>query len=298
MPTLERLVGLVRLVHPFPSVLNASATAGIAALAGAPVLTITRLGLAMLAIQFSIGALNDLVDAPLDAHQKPRKPIPSGLVGPRTAGIVAIGGAALGILLSAASGTSTILVALGGLGLGFAYDLRLSRTALSWLPLSLALPLVPIFAWLGAVGEVPVVLLPLVPVGALGGAGLALANGLVDVERDRSVGRRAIAVTLGRRNAWIAQTLALCGAAAAVVVFAPEVAGVDAGSELAVLGAVRAGGTWLGIALIAAGATLLTSERSGVRERGWELEAVGVAWLGLGWLAGAAGALEGGGAGA
>ncbi len=194
MRTRERLLGLVRLVHPFPSLLTASATAAIAALAGAPAHTAGRLGLAMLAVQYSIGALNDLVDAPLDARQKPRKPIPSGLISPRTAAMVAIGAAALGILLSAASGTTTTIVALGGLGLGYAYDLRLSRTALSWLPLSLALPLLPIFAWVGAVGAVPSGLLALVPVGVLGGAGLALANGLVDIDRDRSVDRRAIAV--------------------------------------------------------------------------------------------------------
>jgi 4-hydroxybenzoate polyprenyltransferase len=250
----------------------------------------------MLAIQFSIGALNDLVDAPLDARQKPRKPIPGGLVSPRTAGHVAIGAAVLGVLLSAPSGTPTTIVGLGCLGLGYAYDLRLSRTALSWLPLSLALPLLPIFAWVGAAGQIPAGLIALVPVGVLGGAGLALANGLVDIERDRTVDRRAIAVALGRRNAWLAQSLALGGAAALVVVFAPQVAAVDAGSGAAVLRGVRVVGVWLGVTLVAAGALLLASARAGVRERGWEVEALGVASLGLGWLAGTAGASEGGGA--
>lgn len=260
-------------------------------------LTAARLGLAMLAMQFAIGALNDLVDAPLDARQKPRKPIPSGLVSPGTAGVVAIGGAGLGILLSAVSGTSTMIVALGCLGLGFAYDVRLSRTALSWLPLSLALPLLPIHAWLGATGDIPAGLLALAPIGVLAGAGLALANGLVDIERDRSVNRRAIAVALGRRNAWLAQTLALAAAAVLAVVLAPQVAAADARPEVAVLRAVRVAGVWLGAALLSVGAALLASDRPEVRERGWELEAVGVACHGLGWLAGTAGADEGGGAG-
>ena len=292
----ERSFGLIRLVHPFPSLLNASATAGIAALAGAPAPTVVRLGLAMLAIQFSIGALNDLVDAPLDARQKPRKPIPRGLVRLRTAGAVAIGGAAIGVVLSAASGTATTIAALGCLGLGFAYDLRLSRTPLSWLPLALALPLLPIYAWVGATGEIPEGLITLVPVGVLAGGGLALANGLVDLERDRSVDRRAIAVALGRRNAWLAQTLGLTVAALLAVMVAPQISSA-AGSEIAVLRLVRIGGIGLGVAFLAIGAALLASGRPGVRERGWELEAVGVAALGLGWLAGTAGGSAGGGAG-
>ena len=36
----------------------------------------------MTAFQFAIGALNDLVDAPVDRIGKPDKPIPAGLVAP------------------------------------------------------------------------------------------------------------------------------------------------------------------------------------------------------------------------
>jgi 4-hydroxybenzoate polyprenyltransferase len=251
----------------------------------------------MLAIQFSIGALNDLVDAPLDARQKPQKPIPRGLVSLRTAGAVAIGGAGLGVLLSAPSGTSATIAALGCLLLGFAYDLRLSRTPLSWLPLALALPLLPIYAWIGAAGEIPQGLIALVPVGVLAGGGLALANGLVDIERDRSAGRRAIAVALGRRSAWLAQTLALTVAALLAITVAPQISSAAAGSEVAVLRIVRFAGIWLGVGLLAVGTALLASGRPGVRERGWELEAIGVAAIGLGWLAGTAGASGDGGVG-
>lgn len=295
--TAARLSGLIRLVHPFPSLLNASATTAIATLAGAGLPVATRLGLAMLAIQFSIGALNDLVDAPLDARQKPGKPIPRGLVRRGTARLVVVVGAALGIALSAASGPTTAVAALGCLGLGYAYDLRLSRTIMSWLPLSLALPLLPIHAWLGATGAIPPGLLTLVPVAVLGGAGLALANGLVDVERDAGVGRLTAAVALGRRRAWLAQTLALAAAATMAVVIAPIVPGAAAGTEFEVLRLLRVAGVWIGVVLVACGALALASRRPSVRERGWELEAIGVASLGLGWLAGAAGLAAGGGAG-
>ena len=301
MTPVASLLALIRLVHPFPSLLCASATAVIAALAGGSVETVLRLGVAMLGIQVSIGALNDLVDAPLDAEQKPRKPIPSGLVTRRAAGAVTVAGGGVGIALSAVSGAPTATIALAGLGLGYAYDLRLARTALSWLPLSLALPSLPIHAWLGAAGVVPTGLLTLVPVGILGGAGLAIANGLVDIERDARGGRQAVAVGLGRRAAWVAQTLALAIAAALALLIAPTVpvAAPNAGGiDLEVLRAVRVAGIWLGIALLAAGATVLASRRASVRERGWELEAIGVASLGLGWLAGTAGAVAGGGASA
>ena len=64
----------------------------------------------MLGFQVAIGSLNDVVDAPLDATAKPRKPIAAGLVDPRTAVGVAAGGALVGIALSAVSGVATLVV--------------------------------------------------------------------------------------------------------------------------------------------------------------------------------------------
>lgn len=301
MTPLTSLLGLVRLVHPFPSVLCAVATTGTAALAGAPAAPAAGLGLAMLAIQASIGALNDLVDAPLDARQKPAKPIPAGLVGRRVAGAVAVVGAGAGIAMSASYGSAVGLAALAGLGLGWAYDLWLSRTALSWLPLSLALPLLPMHAWLGAAGTVPPGLVALVPVAVLAGAGLALANGLVDLDRDTRERRRTAAVALGARRSWAIQTFALGAAALLALLLAPSAPadGVGGGQAdaLAVFRLVRLAAVGAGIAAIAIGAAVLRSARASTRERGWELEAVGVASLGLGWLAGTAAALGDGGGG-
>lgn len=273
----------MRLVHPFPSLLTSSASAGIAALAGGDPSTVARLFFAMLGIQFSIGALNDAADVPLDAIAKPRKPIPSGLVSRRIALGLAGGGGLAGLWLSAVSGPTTLVVAAACLGLGWLYDLRLSRTALSWLPLTLALPLLPVHAWLGAAGSVPAGLVALVPVGVLAGAGLALANGIVDVDRDAQAGRSAIVVALGRRRAWVAQTALLVSAASLALLLAPG--GVDADGPDPVAG-IRLWSLVIGCALITAGAVVLGSGRPGVRERGWELEAIGVAALGIGWLAG------------
>jgi hypothetical protein len=63
-------------------------------------------------------------------------------------------------------------------------------------------------------------------------------------------------------------------------------AGAPAVDEL--LRQARFGGLILGCLALALGAFVLSSARAGVRERGWELEAVGVAGLGIGWLAGVA----------
>lgn len=239
----------------------------------------------MLGIQVAIGALNDVVDAPLDAVAKPRKPIAAGLVTRRTAIAIAGGGAIVGLGLSLVSGVATLLVGAACLGLGWLYDLRLSRTALSWLPLALALPLLPVHAWLGAAGAAPAAVLALVPVGVLAGTGLALANGIVDADRDASSGRSGFVVALGRARAWLVQTVLLAIAAVMAVALAPR--GVPSDLEGALLELLRVGGLAVGCGALGLGALVLRAGRAGVRERGWELEALGVACLGIGWLAGA-----------
>jgi len=202
--------------------LNSLATAAIATVAGADPATAGRLALSMLAMQASIGALNDVVDAPLDAGRKPGKPIPRGVVSPRTAMLVAATTGLSGVALSAPSGAAALAAACGVIGLGYVYDLRLSRTGLSWLPLALALPVLPLHAWLGATGSVPSGLVALTPAAILAGASLSLGNALVDVERDAAAGRRGSAVVLGRRTAWVVQTVVLVLVLALAFVLAPE----------------------------------------------------------------------------
>jgi hypothetical protein len=51
---------------------------------------------------------------------------------------------------------------------------------------------------------------------------------------------------------------------------------------------VQAVGVTTGAAVIALGAGLLAVRSATVRERGWELEVLGTAVVGLSWLAGAA----------
>lgn len=231
----------------------------------------------MLALQASIGALNDLVDAGIDSGRKPGKPIPRGAARPSEALALAVAGLALGLALSALSGPATAAVAAAGVACGYLYDLRLSRTPWSWLPLALALPLVPIHAWLGATGTMPDGLWGLVPIALFAGSGLALGNGLVDVERDRSARLATAVVAVGATRAWGLHAAALGAAVALTVVLGPPVPEAWWGPAAA-----------LATGIIAAGVALARAGRPALRERGWELEAFGVAVLGIAWLAGVA----------
>jgi 4-hydroxybenzoate polyprenyltransferase len=247
------------------------------------------LGLSMLSIQVSIGALNDWADAARDAVGKPAKPIPSGLATRRQALLFAGLTAPLGLGLSAMVGLPAAAVIAVALALGVLYDLRLSRTLLSWLPLALALPLVPVHAWLGARGELPPGMALLYPAAVGAGAALALSNGLVDLERDASSGRRTVAVTLGARKAWLANVALLAAVGAAAVALAPTAAAGRAGfPDDDVLPGLRTWGVALGLVVLAIGAVALRAEPPALRERGWELQAIGVGAVGIGWLAGIA----------
>src|SRR5450756_873168 len=90
------LSGLVRLVHPFPSALDAAVTFALALVAGATAGRAALLGVAMLTIQFSIGAFNDVLDAPADAVAGRSKPLVDGRIPARVAlGVAGVAGVAV-----------------------------------------------------------------------------------------------------------------------------------------------------------------------------------------------------------
>ena len=249
--------------------------------------TALRLAASMLCLQASIGTVNDLADAEVDRVGKPAKPIPAGLVSRSGARGWAGVTLAAGVALAAPSGIGAVAIAVLGVGLGYAYDVRLSRTSLAWLPLALALPLLPVFAWLGATGHIPNALGALIPAAVAAGTGLIMGNGLVDIERDRLAGKATIAVRLGRDRAWSLHGLAFVAAIAIAYALAPVLPGPDGTGErlTTLVGLASAAGLPGGAVVIAVGAALLTRVDAGVRERGWELEGIGTVVLGIGWLA-------------
>lgn len=233
-----------------------------------------RLGVAMTALQAGIGAVNDLRDATTDAAGKPAKPIPSGLVPRRSAATVAVVAMAVGIGLSIPSGWGTVAIALAGLGVGLAYDLWLKGTAWSWLPFAVGIPLLPVYAWYGGTGSLPGAFSILVPAAMASGAALAIGNARADAERDTASGVESIATVLGPRRAWTAQ-LAILAGVGVVAIGSAAAAGATIG-QLALVGAA---------AVVPVVAAIASREVTpGGRERAWEVQAVGIAGLGIAWL--------------
>ncbi len=269
-----RLAGLVRLVHPFPSILDGVVVAAVALIAGASPVDASRLGLAMTALQFGIGATNDIVDAPRDAGHKPGKPIPAGLVSRPVARVVAVAAFAAGLILSTLSGPATVGLALVVVGIGLAYDVLLKGTAWSWLPFAVGIPILPVFGWLGATSTVPPIFALLVPVAGAAGAALAIANALADVERDQAAGTVSIARALGPGRAWAVQAVLIGEVVAAALASALLLAAPTGRLALiAIAGCLPVAGLAIG-----------RGGGADRRERAWQVEAVGIAALGLAWI--------------
>jgi 4-hydroxybenzoate polyprenyltransferase len=216
----RRLVGGLRLLHPFPSTMNAVATLVFAALAlGAPpsVRTAALLTGAIFASQAAIGSANDWADRDLDRATKPGKPLAVGLVAPWCALLILGVALVIAALCAAQFGLASLLLVATGTGLGLAYDLWLKRTPASWLPYLLAIPLEPIWVWT-ALGRFTPRLLWLYPLGATLLLALHLANALADLSGDTAAGVGGLAQRLGRRRAagllWIAALLPILLASA------------------------------------------------------------------------------------
>ena len=192
--------------------------AAVATVAGADPSTAIRLGLAMTALQASIGSLNDVVDAPRDAGHKPGKPIPAGLVSVPIARVVVVVAAVLGLGLSAPSGAWTVALAVVVLAIGYGYDLVFKGTAWSWVPFAVGIPLLPVFGWLGAAGSLPSSFAVLLPVAVVAGTGLAIANARADLERDTAAGVDSVAVRLGTERAWTVEALLMTAVVGAAIV--------------------------------------------------------------------------------
>jgi 4-hydroxybenzoate polyprenyltransferase len=268
-----RALAAARVVHPFPSILDGLVVGVVATVAGAVPALALLLGVSMTLLQFAIGTLNDLTDAPRDAMTRRRKPIPDGLVRVQLARAVVAVCAGGGLLLALVGGGPLLLfVAAVGLAIGAWYDLFAKGTWISWLPMAVGVPLLPVFGWLGATGTLPSAFAVLVPAAILAGAALAIANATVDTERDVAAGVTSLAVVLGPVPA------SLIALALQVVV---AIVALASGST------VGGSGTWVvvavGVATVpVAGAILgVAVSRRGpsAREVAFEVQAVGLALL-------------------
>jgi geranylgeranylglycerol-phosphate geranylgeranyltransferase len=271
---------LLRLVHPFPSALNALLVFAIATVAGGTFEVAVQLALAMLGLQFCIGAVNDLFDEALDAQSKPFKPIPAGRVSRRTAWVIAVVSGGGGLILAALvrpPDPVPLLMAVWMLSAGLLYDAVLKSTAFAWVCFSIAFPVLPLFAWYGAFGELPPRWEVLVPVAALAGFALQLSNGLIDLDTDSASGLRTLAVALGRRRSLVAMAATLVVIHLLALVTLPPDAPISVAVLSGVSGALALGGVM----------ATAQSERF-LREVGWAAQTVSIAVLAVSWLVAAA----------
>jgi geranylgeranylglycerol-phosphate geranylgeranyltransferase len=252
---------------------------GLAAIAGASIPTSLLLGGAMFGFQAAIGTVNDIVDAPLDRRSQPDKPIASGAISTRVAGAVAIIGATVGLLISGSFGTTVFALGIVGLGSGIAYDVRLRRMGLGWLAFAVAFPTLLVWTWLAAAESLPPGWVALLPMAALAGPAIHLANAFVDSDADTEAGLRTLATQLGpTRSIRVLGGLQLAvfglGWVSLLVITEPTVP-IIAGA---------------GVASVLAGAGVWMSARTATvtRDRGWMLQAAAVAAMGALWVAAAA----------
>src|SRR4029077_466019 len=133
-----------------------------------------------------------------------------------TVAVVSAVGAFLLCVLSNLGPLALLLVGLGT-ACGWAYDVWLKATPLSFVPFAVAFPLMPF--WIGALAGRP---LPSLVVLFLGGGPLAtaihLADAIPDRDRDQESGLRTLAVALGKPGAEMAAAgLLLLGTVVSIV---------------------------------------------------------------------------------
>jgi 4-hydroxybenzoate polyprenyltransferase len=269
----------LRIIHPFPTVLNVAATAALACVAirGLPDRDrFAAMLLVMLLVQSAIGVTNDLFDQDLDARTKPWKPIVAGLVSPAAAAIVAGTLAVAALAIASTLAPASFGLALLGTASGLAYDVRLKRTMLSAVPYMIGIPVLPIWVWI-TVGKWDASLGWLLPLGALIGLALHLANTLPDLDADVAAGVGGLAHRLGARASIVVAWTSFGAALALSAAIAPWV-----GYDLRMYAAAVAFGVLCLVGSIAVYA--LRRDEFALRV-GFGALGVGAAVLATGWLA-------------
>ena len=232
--------------------------------------------LAMALAQVSTGSLNDVADHRADSIHQPYKPIPRGQVTRPAVLVFALTTGAGSRLVAALAGRRALKVMALGLASGWAYDLWLRRTPLSWAPFAVGIGTVPLLGP-AALGLPPVRPRLLMAMASLLGLALHLANGGPDAARDRAAGRKSLPVLLGVRGSRLGAHATLTGAAALSVLSSP---GAARGWALRGAGA--------GLGLLAVDRVLLEAERR-PGQYPFVLPVLAAGAIAGGWLVGAAG---------
>jgi 4-hydroxybenzoate polyprenyltransferase len=196
------LRGFFWLCHPGPMLFNVAAVTAFALLAAWPNIPWKVMALlisAHLAMQLSIAILNDYCDRERDVLSKKNKPIVRGLVLPQEALFTSLLLMVAMVVLLIPLNRWAVLISLLYLAFGQSYNLGLKNTPAGGIVFALALPLIPVYAFVAVSHFVPLVLWQ-IPISVLLGLALHLANTLPDIEQDTANHAHNLAVILGREK--------------------------------------------------------------------------------------------------
>jgi 4-hydroxybenzoate polyprenyltransferase len=212
--------GLVRAAHAGPCVAVTTLTTVLAVEAGNSAATCVVVAAALLSGQLLIGWTNDRLDVGADTTAgRTEKPLVDGDVSLHTLDRCRLAALVAVVVLSLLLGWRAGLLHLFAVGCGLAYDYRLKRTWLSFLPYALAFGALPGIATLAR----PDHALPAgwaVLAAALLGVAANLTNALPDLAADRLTGVNGLPNRLGAR--WsMALAIVLLVAATASIAFGP-----------------------------------------------------------------------------
>jgi 4-hydroxybenzoate polyprenyltransferase len=261
-------LAVLRASHPGPAVAVTLAATLLALTWGASAGTSVLVGVAALAGQLTVGWSNDLVDRDRDrASHRRDKPLATGEVSPTTVRAAIVVALVVAVVASLSLGVRPGALHLVLVATGWAYNLGLKRTVVSWLPYAVCFGGLPVVVSLAARDESG----PgwIVVAGALLGTGAHLVNAVPDLEDDRRTGVVGLPHRLGaRRSVDVATVLMLAGTVVTVAVPAEGVDAVGVGAlvlvgSLLVVGRLAGGrGPFraaMGIALVDVVALLLRS---------------------------------------
>lgn len=221
-------VVLVRAAHPRQAVLSALGMATAAALAGRPAREIGLVLATVLVGQAMLGWDNDLVDRVRDErHDRPGKPVASGLLDPGTVWFTSTCALLLLVPLALSAGPRAGGAYLIAVLIGFLANRMVRRSVLSFLPWVLQFALYPAYlaygGWNGQGTETPPTWQVVVLAGLLG-LGVHVLRALPGLVDDNSDGMRSLPLRIALRTG-APRLLVLAGVYTAAVVVALLIAG-------------------------------------------------------------------------
>ncbi|MGJ4843499.1 UbiA family prenyltransferase [Leifsonia sp. Le1] len=216
----NKVTALLLASHPGPTVVVTVVATVLGASLGYPPGRLAVLALAILLGQLSIGWSNDWLDAARDAQvERADKPAARGAIGVvtvRTAAFVALVAAVLVTLVLGPLAAIAHVVAIAG---GWAYNLGLKATAVSFLPFAVSFGILPAIVTLGL--EPPRLAAAwVVAAGALLGVAAHVTNVLPDLADDDRTGIRGLPHRMGAVPSGLL-AFACLAAASVLIAFGP-----------------------------------------------------------------------------